>query len=132
MLGRVQNELFDLGADLATPGDDFAPSDMTLRIVRAQIDRLESEIDAMNESLAPLKSFILPGGGEAAARVHLARTVARRAERSVVAASREISLNPLAPIYLNRLSDFLFVLGRLLAKDAGGDVLWQPGATRQG
>ena len=130
MLGRVQNELFDLGADLATPGTDFAPSEMTLRIVQPQIDRLEAEIDAMNENLEPLRSFILPGGGEAAARVHLARTIARRAERSLVAASREVALNPLATIYLNRLSDFLFVLGRLLAKDAGGDVLWQPGATR--
>jgi cob(I)alamin adenosyltransferase len=130
MLGRVQNELFDLGADLATPGEDFAPSDMVLRIVQAQIDRLEAEIDAMNEQLEPLRSFILPGGGEAVARVHVARTVARRAERSVVTAAREVPLNPLAAIYLNRLSDFLFVLGRLLAKDAGGDVLWQPGATR--
>jgi len=130
MLDRVQNELFDLGADLATPGEDFTPSEMTLRIVQPQIDRLETEIDAMNESLEPLRSFILPGGGEAAARVHLARTIARRAERSLVAASREVALNPLATIYLNRLSDFLFVLGRLLAKDQGGDLLWRPGATR--
>jgi len=130
MLGRVQNELFDLGADLATPGDEFAPSDMTLRVVQAQVDRLEAEIDAMNEKLEPLRSFILPGGGEAAARVHLARTIARRAERSVVTASRHDPLNPLARIYLNRLSDHLFVLGRLLAKDQGGDILWQPGATR--
>jgi cob(I)alamin adenosyltransferase len=130
MLGRVQNELFDLGADLATPGEDFAPSDMTLRIVQAQIDRLEAEVDAMNESLEPLRSFILPGGSEAVARVHVARTIARRAERSVVAAARQMALNPLAAIYLNRLSDHLFVLGRYLARDAGGDVLWQPGATR--
>ncbi len=130
MLGRVQNELFDLGADLATPGEDFTPSDMVLRIVQAQIDRLEAEIDSMNEQLEPLRSFILPGGGEAVARVHVARTVARRAERSVVTAAREVPLNPLAAIYLNRLSDFLFVLGRMLAKNAGGDVLWQPGATR--
>ena len=130
MLGRVQNELFDLGADLATPGEEFAPSEMTLRVVQAQIDRLEAEIDAMNESLEPLTSFILPGGGEAAARVHVARTIARRAERSVVAAAREAALNPLAAIYLNRLSDHLFVLGRVLARDAGGDVLWRPGATR--
>jgi cob(I)alamin adenosyltransferase len=130
MLGRVQNELFDLGADLATPGEDFAPSDMTLRIVQAQIDRLEAEVDAMNESLEPLRSFILPGGSEAVARVHVARTIARRAERSVAAAGRQVPLNPLAAIYLNRLSDHLFVLGRYLARDAGGDVLWQPGATR--
>jgi len=130
MLGRVQNELFDLGADLATPGDDFAPSEMTLRVVQAQIDRLEAEVDAMNEGLEPLRSFILPGGAEAVARVHVARTIARRAERAVVAAAREVPLNPLAAIYLNRLSDHLFVLGRFLARDAGGDVLWRPGATR--
>ena len=130
MLGRVQNELFDLGADIATPGDEFAPSEMVLRVVQSQVDRLEAEIDAMNEGLEPLRSFILPGGGEAAARVHLARTIARRAERSVVTASRHDPLNPLARIYLNRLSDHLFVLGRLLAKDQDGDILWQPGATR--
>ena len=130
MLGRVQNELFDLGADLATPGEDFAPSDMTLRVVQSQIDRLEDEIDTMNERLEPLRSFILPGGGEAAARVHVARTVARRAERSVVTAAREVSLNPLARTYLNRLSDHLFVLARMLARQEGGDLLWQPGATR--
>jgi cob(I)alamin adenosyltransferase len=130
MLSRVQNELFDLGADLATPGETFEPTEMTLRVVQPQIDRLESEIDAMNESLEPLRSFILPGGSEVAARIHVARTIARRAERSVVAAAREISLNPLAAVYLNRLSDHLFVLGRLLAKDEGGEILWQPGATR--
>ena len=130
MLGRVQNELFDLGADLATPGEEFAPSEMVLRVVQAQVDRLETEIDAMNEELEPLRSFILPGGGEAASRIHLARTVARRAERSVVSASRHDPINPLARIYLNRLSDHLFVLGRLLAKQEGGDILWQPGATR--
>jgi cob(I)alamin adenosyltransferase len=130
MLGRVQNELFDLGADIATPGDEFAPSEMVLRVVQSQVDRLEAEIDAMNETLEPLRSFILPGGGEAAARIHVARTVARRAERSVVTASRHVPLNPLARIYLNRLSDHLFVLGRLLARQEGGDILWQPGATR--
>lgn len=129
-LPTVQNELFDLGADLATPGDDFTPSEMILRVVQPQIDRLESEIDRMNETLEPLRSFILPGGGEAAARIHVARTIARRAERSVVTASREVAINPLAAIYLNRLSDHLFVLGRLLAKDDGGEVIWQPGATR--
>jgi cob(I)alamin adenosyltransferase len=130
MLGRVQNELFDLGADLATPGEDFAPSEMVLRVVQPQIDRLESEVDAMNENLEPLRSFILPGGSEAVARVHVARTIARRAERSVVTASREAAVNPLAAVYLNRLSDHLFVLGRLLAKGQGGEILWQPGATR--
>jgi cob(I)alamin adenosyltransferase len=130
MLGRIQNELFDLGADLATPGQDFAPTEVTLRIVQSQIDRLESEIDRMNEALEPLRSFILPGGEGGSAQLHIARASARRAERSAVAASRERSLNPLALIYLNRLSDHLFVACRYLAKNAGGDVLWKPGATR--
>jgi cob(I)alamin adenosyltransferase len=103
---------------------------MVLRVIQAQVDRLEAEIDAMNAGLEPLRSFILPGGGQGAAQVHLARSIARRAERSVVTASRKVPLNPLARIYLNRLSDHLFVLGRLLARDQGGDVLWQPGATR--
>jgi len=130
MLTSIQNELFDLGADIATPADDFTPSEMTLRVVQPQIDRLEREIDSMNESLEPLRSFILPGAGAGAAHLHLARTIVRRAERSTVAASRHVPLNPLARIYLNRLSDHLFVLARLLAKGEGGDVLWQPGATR--
>ena len=130
MLSRIQNELFDLGADIATPGEDFAPSEMTLRIVQDQVDRLEREIDAMNAGLDPLRSFILPGGGAAAAHVHLARGIVRRAERSAVAAAREVSLNPLALAYINRLSDHLFVLARLLAKSEGGDLLWKPGATR--
>jgi cob(I)alamin adenosyltransferase len=130
MLTAIQNELFDLGADLATPADDFTPNEMTLRVVQAQIDRLEREIDAMNEHLQPLRSFILPGGGAGAAYLHLARAIVRRAERSAVAASRHVPLNPLARIYLNRLSDHLFVLARLVAKGEGGDVLWKPGATR--
>ena len=130
MLGRIQNELFDLGADLATPGEDFAPSEMTLRIVQPQIDRLEAEMDAMNADLEPLRSFILPGGGGGAAHLHAARTIVRRAERSAVAAGREVALNPLALIYLNRLSDHLFVLARHAARAQGGDILWQPGATR--
>jgi cob(I)alamin adenosyltransferase len=130
MVRAIQNELFDLGADLATPGEDFAPSEMTLRIVQSQIDRLEREIDLMNEELEPLRSFILPGGSPAAAHLHLARAIVRRAERAAVAASAEVVLNPLALIYLNRLSDHLFVLARLAAKSGGGDVLWQPGATR--
>jgi cob(I)alamin adenosyltransferase len=129
MLGRIQNELFDLGADFATPGGDFAPSDMTLRIVQPQIDRLEREIDAMNEDLTPLASFILPGGVPAAAHLQLARAIARRAERSAVAAAREIALNPLALTYLNRLSDHLFVLARWINRERG-DPLWAPGATR--
>ena len=130
MLSAIQNELFDLGADIATPAEDFSPSETALRIVQPQIDRLEREIDRMNESLEPLRSFILPGGGAAAAHLHLARAIVRRAERSTVEASRHVPLNPLARIYLNRLSDHLFVLARSLAKQKGGDVLWQPGATR--
>jgi len=130
MLRAIQNELFDLGADLATPADDFTPNEMTLRIVQPQIDRLEREIDRMNERLKALTSFILPGGKAGAAYVHLARTVTRRAERSAVEASRHVPLNPLARIYLNRLSDHLFVLARLVALPHGGDILWEPGATR--
>ena len=130
LLRTIQNELFDLGADLATPGEDFAPSEMTLRIIQPQIDRLEREIDAMNAGLAPLRSFILPGGGAGAAHLHLARTVVRRAERSAVAAARDVALNPVAIHYLNRLSDHLFVLARLVAAEEGGDILWEPGATR--
>lgn len=126
MLGRIQNELFDLGADLATPeGIEGA-----LRIVPGQFERLEREIDAMNEHLEPLKSFILPGGGAASAHLHLARTVVRRAERSAVASGAALNRHALA--YLNRLSDHLFVLGRVEAEAAGGDLLWQPGATREG
>lgn len=130
MLGRIQNELFDLGADVATPGDDFTPGEMTLRITAEQVDRLEREMDEMNDALEPLTSFILPGGDPGAANLHLARAIVRRAERSAVAAGAEVPLNPLAPAYLNRLSDHLFVLARRIASDAGGDVLWKPGATR--
>ena len=130
MLARVQNELFDLGADVATPGEDFAPTEMALRITTEQVGRLEREIDTMNETQAPLTSFILPGGEAGVAHLHLARTVVRRAERSAVAAAAEVSLNPLALAYLNRLSDHLFVLARSLAGAADGDILWQPGATR--
>ncbi|BBB13303.1 cob(I)yrinic acid a,c-diamide adenosyltransferase [Sphingopyxis sp. FD7] len=133
MLTRIQNELFDLGADLATPPDaerGFGAHDMALRIVPAQIARLEQEIDAMNASLGALKSFILPGGTDAAARLHLARAVTRRAERSAVAAAATRDLNPLALTYLNRLSDHLFVLARHINAGAGGDILWKPGATR--
>jgi cob(I)alamin adenosyltransferase len=130
MLARIQNELFDLGADLATPGIDFAPSEMALRITPEQVARLEREIDAMNEALAPLTSFILPGGGGGSAHIHLARAIARRAERRAVAASEIAGFNPQALTYLNRLSDHLFVLARFIAKDQGGDTLWQPGATR--
>jgi cob(I)alamin adenosyltransferase len=130
MLARIQNEMFDLGADLATPGEDFAPGEMTLRIIPGQVERLEQEIDAMNERMAPLTSFILPGGLIAAAEIHRARAITRRAERAAVAAAAEVTLNPQALAYINRLSDHLFVLARLLNTDAGGDVLWRPGATR--
>jgi cob(I)alamin adenosyltransferase len=131
MLRNIQNELFDLGADLATPGEDFTPSEMTLRITAGQVERLEREIDAMNESLEPLRSFILPGGGPGAAHLHLARAIVRRAERMAVAAARDTGLNPLALAYINRLSDHLFVLARLVATAEGGEVLWQPGGTRR-
>ena len=130
MCRAIQNELFDLGADLATPGDDFAPTEMTLRIVQAQVDRLEAEIDRMNDELEPLRSFILPGGGGGSAQLHLARAIVRRAERSAIAAARIVPVNPLALIYLNRLSDHLFVAARWVARRGGGDILWQPGATR--
>jgi len=130
ILASVQNELFDLGADLATPGDDFTPTDTTLRVVAAQIDRLERDIDRLNERLEALRSFILPGGAGGSADLHLARAIARRAERSAVAANRDRPLNPLALIYLNRLSDLLFVAARYVAASGGGDILWQPGATR--
>lgn len=125
---RIQNDLFDLGADIATPGADFAPTDMILRIVAAQPERLEREIDAMNDALAPLRSFVLPSGSAGAASLHVARAIVRRAERSAVAIAP--MLNPQAITYLNRLSDFLFVAARHVNKSAGGDVLWVPGAAR--
>ena len=129
-LQRIQNDMFDLGADFATPGEDFAPSDMALRIVEAQVARLEAEIDRMNEALEPLRSFILPGGTPGVAALHLARAVARRAERSAVVAAGQVPLNPLALAYLNRLSDHLFVAARWVASRNGGDVLWVPGGSR--
>lgn len=129
-LTRIQNDLFDLGADLATPGDDFTPSQMVLRIVPAQVARLEDEIDSMNADLLPLKSFILPAGTPGAASLHLARAIVRRAERTAVAAAATVPLNPQALAYLNRLSDFLFVCARWVNTTAGGDVLWVPGASR--
>ena len=127
-LVRVQNDLFDLGADLATPGEDFAPSEMVLRIVSGQVEWLEQRIDAANEGLEPLRSFILPGGSEAAARLHIARTAARRAERAMTALAAAEPVNPAALQYINRLSDYLFVLAR--AANDGRDPLWQPGASR--
>jgi len=134
MLARVQNDLFDLGADLCTPEEGRrAPRDQSpgaLRIIAAQVARLEREIDRMNASLKPLDSFILPGGAPAAAHLHLARTVTRRAERLVCALAASETVNPEAVKYLNRLSDHLFVLGRRVNDNGAKDVLWQPGATR--
>ena len=129
MLARIQNDLFDLGADLCTPEDGRRAAG-ALRIVAAQVERLEHEIDAMNKDLRALDSFVLPGGTPAAANLHLARTVTRRAERLVCALAAEEPVNPEAIKYLNRLSDHLFVLARA-ANDKGlSDVLWRPGANR--
>jgi cob(I)alamin adenosyltransferase len=122
----IQNDLFDLGADVATPGD----VDGALRIVAGQVERLEREIDAMNADLPPLTSFILPSGSAAVASLHLARAVVRRAERAAVALNEAEPLNPQLLAYLNRVSDHLFVSARYVAARQGGDVLWQPGATR--
>lgn len=130
---RIQNDLFDLGADLATPagdGDDFAPSDMVLRIVPSQVAWLEAQIDALTAVLEPLTSFILPGGTEAAARLHLARTAVRRAERAMTALAAREPTNPAALHYINRLSDYLFVLGRAANRDGKDDIRWVPGANR--
>jgi cob(I)alamin adenosyltransferase len=124
----IQNDLFDLGADVATPGE----VDGALRIVGSQVERLEREIDAMNADLEPLTSFILPSGSPAVAALHLARAVVRRAERAAVALNDAEPLNQHLLAYLNRLSDHLFVAARHVAKQEGGDVLWQPGATRDG
>jgi cob(I)alamin adenosyltransferase len=129
MLGRIQNELFDLGADLCMP--EATPRGAgALRIIAAQVERLEREIDAMNEHLAPLTSFILPGGTPLGAHLHLARTLARRAERLFVALTRREATNPEAGKYLNRLSDHLFVLSRAANDGGGTDVLWVPGQSR--
>ena len=125
-LRRIQNELFDLGADLATPLD----MEGGLRVTTEQIERLEHEIDAMNALLSPLTSFVLPGGAAGAAQLHLARAIVRRAERSAVAASADNPLNPKALTYINRLSDWLFVAARRLNNSGASDVLWVPGASR--
>lgn len=132
-LRTIQNDLFDLGADLATPageGDDFTPSEMVLRVTPSQVERLESEIDALNDHLEPLTSFILPGGDKSAAAIHLARAIARRAERTAVGAAQVMAINPQALAYINRLSDYLFVLGRMLNNGGKADILWVPGASR--
>ena len=132
MLARIQNDLFDLGADLATPDTGEQPQYEPLRIVQAQVDRLEQEIDRLNADLEPLKSFVLPGGTRAAAALHLARTVSRRAERRIVELKQmdgEI-VSPAAAAYANRLSDFLFVAARWVNDKGRSDVLWIPGKNR--
>jgi cob(I)alamin adenosyltransferase len=129
-LWRIQNDLFDLGADFCLPGPD-PEGEPRLRMQPSQVARLEREIDAMNAELAPLTSFILPGGAPAATQLHLARTVVRRAERESWALVAEEWANPVALEYLNRLSDHLFVMARWInAKTGAGDVLWRPGAER--
>jgi cob(I)alamin adenosyltransferase len=128
MLARIQNDLFDLGADLCVPGGAAGEAAGRQRFTGAPVLRLEAEVAAMNVVLPPLGSFVLPGGSPAAAHAHLARTVVRRAERRVVALAREEPLNPAVVRYLNRLSDHLFVLGRRLNGNGAGDVLWLPGA----
>ena len=132
MLARIQNDLFDLGADLCTPDKGEKLAYEPLRIIQTQVDRLEKEIDELNASLAPLRSFVLPGGAPAAAALHLSRTISRRAERLMVALSRTEGEVVSAPAlqYVNRLSDFLFVASRYANLNAGGDVLWTPGKNR--
>jgi len=130
MLGRIQNDLFDLGADLATPGADFTPSPMVLRMVPHQAEWLEQAIDAINAGLTPLTTFVLPGGSEGAARTHVARAAVRRAERTMVALAAEAPVNPAALAYANRLSDYLFVLARALNNNGADDALWVPGQNR--
>ena len=133
MLGRVQNDLFDLGADLCRPGGAPGGGDpvrSALRMNATQVARLETEIDAVNANLAELTSFVLPGGTPAAAYLHLARTVSRRAERDITALAEAETLNPDAVRYINRLSDLLFVLSRHANDDGAQDVLWEPGANR--
>ena len=129
MLARIQNDLFDLGADLCTP-EAPDPKYPPLRIVAAQVTRLEAEIDALNAELSPLNSFILPGGRPTAASLHLARTIARRAEREITALAEVEAINPEAVRYVNRLSDHLFVLARWVNDRGRDDVLWVPGGNR--
>ncbi|MAW87919.1 MAG: ATP:cob(I)alamin adenosyltransferase [Phyllobacteriaceae bacterium] len=132
MLSRIQNDMFDLGADLATPdtGEDLGYE--PLRIVHSQVERVEKDIDTLNAGLQPLKSFVLPGGTPAAAALHLARTTARRAERLIVELAEKPGehVNPETIRYMNRVSDFLFVAARVVNGNGAGDVLWVPGANR--
>ncbi|PZM09474.1 cob(I)yrinic acid a,c-diamide adenosyltransferase [Rhizobium tubonense] len=132
MLMAIQNDLFDLGADLSTPETDEPPAWEPLRIIQSQVDRLERDIDTLNAELSPLTSFVLPGGSPAAAHLHLARTIARRAERLMVALSRIEGerVSAAAPKYINRLSDLLFVAARYANERGGADVLWVPGKNR--
>lgn len=130
LLHRIQNELFDLGADLCVPADG-ADDGKALRIQPAQAEYLEREIDRLNDRLEPLRSFVLPGGTSASAWLHLARAVCRRAERAVVVLTETEPVNPAVLIYLNRLSDLLFVMARVANGDGQGDVLWVPGQSRQ-
>ena len=131
-LSMIQNDLFDLGADLCTPDmdQDATKEYPPLRMIDAQVDRLEAEIDASNADLTPLRSFILPGGSALAAHMHQCRTVARRAERLTVELAGEEAVNPAAIKYLNRLSDWFFVAGRVVNNNGKDDVLWVPGANR--
>lgn len=130
LLRSIQNDLFDVGADLCVPGALDPAAGQQLRVTAAQAERLEKAIDRLNEKLEPLRSFVLPGGTAAAAWLHLARTVCRRAERAVVTLMHRETVNDQVLIYLNRLSDLLFVLARVANDDGRGDVLWVPGANR--
>ena len=130
ILGRIQNDLFDLGADLATPETDKELGYEPLRITDGQVTALENAIDLLNADLKPLRSFVLPGGAPAATYLHLARTVSRRAERLMVHLAAEERINPAATRYMNRLSDFFFVASRYLNDKGAGDVLWVPGKNR--
>jgi cob(I)alamin adenosyltransferase len=130
LVRAIQNDLFDLGADLCVPAPRDEQPDRALRMTEAQSVRLETAIDRINERLQPLHSFILPGGSAAAAWLHLARTVCRRAERAVITLTHSEPINTHAVVYLNRLSDFLFVLARAANRDGAEDVLWVPGQSR--
>jgi len=130
VLGRIQNDLFDLGADLATPETDQDLGYEPLRITDAQVSAVEEAIDGLNADLSPLRSFVLPGGSAAAAHLHLARTVSRRAERLMVELSARETINPAAVRYMNRLSDYFFVASRYLNGKGEKDVLWVPGKNR--
>ncbi|WP_349358652.1 cob(I)yrinic acid a,c-diamide adenosyltransferase [Stappia sp.] len=130
VLGRIQNDLFDLGADLATPETEEPPAYPPLRITESQVSAIEAEIDRLNADLEPLRSFVLPGGSPAAAHLHLARTVSRRAERVMTALAAEETVNPSSIVYVNRLSDFFFVAARWVNDKGAQDVLWVPGKNR--